>query len=369
MRQPNLVSFSSDSLADKVEVVCGLLALPQPRVAQWLVENPVVRGAAGLDLTCGACLRGLPAGPGSLPAPALAAARQHAGPRHAARLRSPGASAGRPPPVLPRPLTRPAPPAAAARQVLTMGAATLRAHWEHLQRVLDAGTRQLSRAVLAHPHLLTFASEMVDAQLDDLAVVSGLSAADVAAMVLQNPRLLKSGSATWQANMRSLQQALGLGQAQAQALVRHSPRLLLVNEAQLAALCAQLAALLDAVPAWRDEVRAAARPGASRASRAGVLRRCCGWGMHAGMHAGADRVHADPAAPRPGAGAGPGSRAAGGAAAAQPRAPAAAALPGGHGAPGAARAAAAAAAAAGGHCGPLPPPPARLAAEPAGPPG
>jgi hypothetical protein len=142
-----------------------------------------------------------------------------------------------------------------------MGAATLRTHWEHLQRTLDAGTRQLSRAVLAHPHLLTFASEMLDAQLDDLGVVSGLPAADVAAMVLQNPRLLKAGSATWQANMRSLQEGgLGLERAQAQALVRHSPRLLLVNEAQLAALCAQLAALLDAVPAWRDEVRAAGGP-------------------------------------------------------------------------------------------------------------
>jgi hypothetical protein len=136
-----------------------------------------------------------------------------------------------------------------------MAAATLQSRWDYLQRLLDAGTRQLSRAVLAHPHLLTFASEMVNAQLVDLCVVSGLPAADVAAIVLQNPRLLKAGSATWGANMRSLQQGLGLGQAQAQALVRHSPRLLLVNEAQLGLLCARMAALLDGWPAWRQEVR------------------------------------------------------------------------------------------------------------------
>jgi hypothetical protein len=42
LRQPNLLNMATDALASKVEQMCVMLALPQPRVAQWLVDTPVL---------------------------------------------------------------------------------------------------------------------------------------------------------------------------------------------------------------------------------------------------------------------------------------------------------------------------------------
>jgi hypothetical protein len=123
MRQPNLVSFASDTLAEKVEVVCGLLALPQPRVAQWLVENPMVRPPPAGSLLAAAWQ---PAG--SLlaacwpPACCIRAAARLLGcalllGHHSPRLRrAAGGAPAASPRRRPQPLARLAPAAAAARR-------------------------------------------------------------------------------------------------------------------------------------------------------------------------------------------------------------------------------------------------------------